>query len=381
MELHDAGFSDILTCSFLQRLKGVSFLATMDYIYPIRHRFSRYDHSLGAAHLALNLSKTLELTKFQTEILVIAYLLHDIGHAPFSHASETFLLEKKRKYHEGLLSSYLRYNTRIFKDSCNLSEILENRKKEVKNTVTLLLLNNLTDDIIINNLYYSSINCDKIDGTNRALYALRYQHYDPLSMIHCLTKNGTEVSWVRREYKRLTGFWELKKELYKRFIYNIKILTAEAMLTRALEETIKDEESLKKFLSGTDKSILKILSKNVFGRKICNDLFNKKLFLPLSKIDYKLFNTYKNAIIDSRFDKLKRKYYEGKIADYFNLEPQLVISHFSFKKGFRTNLSKINQLNLFNYESENIPLTKLNEAFYTVKQSGEVFDIFVPINN
>ena len=94
-ELIKSGYEDIINSPFLQRLKGVSFLATMDHIYSVKQPFSRYDHSLGVAYLSLKLAKHLNLEKDQTEVLVITSLLHDIGHAPFSHAAETFLLEKK----------------------------------------------------------------------------------------------------------------------------------------------------------------------------------------------------------------------------------------------------------------------------------------------
>ena len=183
-ELIEYGFEDLINSPFLQRLKGVSFLATMDHIYTVKAPSSRYDHSLGTAYLALKLAKYLELKKSQTEVLVITNLLHDIGHAPFSHAAETFLLEKIRKYHEGLISSYLRFNTRLLPESFSLTEILSSRSEKVQNAITNLLLNKVTGDGVIDNIHYCSISCDKIDGTNRALFSLGLIHNSQIGRAH-----------------------------------------------------------------------------------------------------------------------------------------------------------------------------------------------------
>jgi HD superfamily phosphohydrolase len=371
-ELIKSGYEDIINSPFLQRLKGVSFLATMDHIYSVKQPFSRYDHSLGAAYLSLNLAKHLNLEKNQTEVLVITSLLHDIGHAPFSHAAETFLLEKKRKYHEGLISSYLRFNTRILPESFSLSEILSNRPKKVESAITNLLLNKPTGDKVIDSIHYCSISCDKIDGTNRTLFSLGLGHHSPISLLSGFSIDGSTVLFNRGNINQIVAFWEDKKKLYNKYIYNNDILSAEAMLTRSLDITFNSKELINIFIGSTDQEVYRHLNNNIQSQFIIDSFASNNMFLALSNIDSKYFMKIGPRLIKVRFDFEKRKDIEAEVASRFGINRQFAISHFSFKKEFKTNLSRMYQLELFNKSHYTMTLEKLNKTFFSVRLSGDV---------
>jgi len=379
-ELSRAGFEDLIDSPFLQRLKGVSFLATMDHIYDVARPFSRYDHSLGAAFLALKLSNQLGLEKGQTEVLVIANLLHDIGHAPFSHAAETFLLEKIRKYHEGLISSYLRFNTRLLPESFSLYEILSNRSKKVEKNVTSLLLNKPTGDSIIDSIHYCSINCDKIDGTNRALFSLGLGCPAPISFLKFFSINGKTVLVNKNKVDDIVLFWRNKIELYNKYIYNNDVLSAEAMLTRSLNLSFDSKNLVDIFIGSTDEVAYNLMNRNEISGKIIELFSTKKLFLPLSSVDIGYFSIVERKLRRFRFDWVNRKKIETEIANHLGIDPQFIISHFSFKKQFKTNLDYLNQLNLFENNYDTMPLIKINKTFYSVRLSGDVLDVFFPPN-
>lgn len=81
----------------MQRLRKVQQLATADYVY-MNCTHSRFEHSLGVAHLAERLSRRImtrqpNLRTTQKDVLCVklAGLLHDIGHGPFSHTYEDFV--------------------------------------------------------------------------------------------------------------------------------------------------------------------------------------------------------------------------------------------------------------------------------------------------
>ncbi len=80
-----------------QRLRRIKQLGFANLVYPGANH-TRFEHSLGVMHIAKILSQRLELG----EEVVVAALLHDVGHAPFSHSSEE-LLEKYAGFkHEDL---------------------------------------------------------------------------------------------------------------------------------------------------------------------------------------------------------------------------------------------------------------------------------------
>jgi hypothetical protein len=66
-------------------------------VYPGAHH-TRFEHAIGAMHvmrMAVNVlkQKGIEISHEEIEAMKIAVLLHDIGHGPFSHASENILIK------------------------------------------------------------------------------------------------------------------------------------------------------------------------------------------------------------------------------------------------------------------------------------------------
>ena len=88
---------DLMEHPWFQRLRRIQQLGLTHLVYPGANH-TRFQHALGAMHLMeeaiANLrSKGLEITDEETEGAMMAVLLHDIGHGPFSHALEGILLE------------------------------------------------------------------------------------------------------------------------------------------------------------------------------------------------------------------------------------------------------------------------------------------------
>ena len=95
---------DIIDHPYFQRLRRIKQLGLTEMVYP-GALHTRFHHALGAMHLmntALNTlrSKNNEISDKEFEASLIAILLHDIGHGPFSHALETAIF--KNVHHEHL---------------------------------------------------------------------------------------------------------------------------------------------------------------------------------------------------------------------------------------------------------------------------------------
>ena len=83
---------DLIEHPYYQRLRRISQLGLTYLVYPGAYH-TRFHHALGAMHLMQNAIKTLqskghEITEDEEQAVLIAILLHDIGHGPFSHALE-----------------------------------------------------------------------------------------------------------------------------------------------------------------------------------------------------------------------------------------------------------------------------------------------------
>lgn len=142
----------IIDTKFFQRLRRIKQSSNLFMAFPGASH-SRFEHSLGAMHLAgeasthviLNSNNTIDSTsiidlmdsinskteiKKQIQIARLAALLHDIGHAPFSHTFEEFLklvnpsLDWKHEY-LSLEIIYKKFSELISTSSENIVESYE----------------------------------------------------------------------------------------------------------------------------------------------------------------------------------------------------------------------------------------------------------------
>jgi uncharacterized protein len=98
----------------IQRLRRTKQLGFTYLVYPGANH-TRFEHSIGAMYLTSKLTNNLDLPNDQKEMLRVCALLHDAGHGPFSHVSESVL----EKSHEELTSKLIMES--------HLSDILEEK--------------------------------------------------------------------------------------------------------------------------------------------------------------------------------------------------------------------------------------------------------------
>ena len=87
---------DLIEHRYYQRLRRITQLGLTYLVYPGAYH-TRFHHALGAMHLMQKAIKTLqskgqEVSEEEETAVLIAILLHDIGHGPFSHALENSIV-------------------------------------------------------------------------------------------------------------------------------------------------------------------------------------------------------------------------------------------------------------------------------------------------
>ena len=88
---------DIIEHPWFQRLRRIKQLGLTEYVYP-GALHTRFHHALGAMHLMQIAIFTLrekgkEISEEEEKGVLIAILLHDIGHGPYSHTLEHCLIK------------------------------------------------------------------------------------------------------------------------------------------------------------------------------------------------------------------------------------------------------------------------------------------------
>jgi len=148
---------EIIKQPAFQRLRRIRQLAWTDQVYP-GAMHTRFEHSLGVMHVATRLYESIE-TRFKEMLrkelgfdeagfrrekclVRLTALLHDVGHAPFSHAAEELfpfqdesLSEDKRKRfkHEHYSASIIRTRLRDVIENHVLNQNYHLRADEIAN--------------------------------------------------------------------------------------------------------------------------------------------------------------------------------------------------------------------------------------------------------
>ena len=147
MVAFDQTATDLIDSPLLQRLRGIRQLGFSNFVYPSAEH-TRFIHTLGMAHVVTRFLESIEqnagnmiadalpqvrgykglnaLLPLTPREIVFAALLHDVGHMPFSHASETALVQQDGMFAFGgqPLTDVLATARRAFGKQISLSETL-----------------------------------------------------------------------------------------------------------------------------------------------------------------------------------------------------------------------------------------------------------------
>ena len=124
---------DIIQHPYFQRLNRVKQLGLSYMVYP-GAQHTRFQHSLGAMHLMMEAiaqlrSKGNEITDEESNAVLATILMHDLGHAPFSHVLEDTLV-KGVSHEEISLMMMERINKDMNGELDMALEIFQNRYKK-----------------------------------------------------------------------------------------------------------------------------------------------------------------------------------------------------------------------------------------------------------
>lgn len=170
----------LLDTSFVQRLRHIRQLGFSYLVYPGANH-TRFEHSLGTMHLASIVCSQLELSKDDTLTVLTAALLHDIGHGPYSHASE-----KLMKIH----GDFSHDEIAALLEEEPIKKILEENSVDTHAVAKIVSGNHPLAQII-----HGDLDVDRMD------YLLRDAHYtgvpygmvDAERLIHSLAYAGNEL--------------------------------------------------------------------------------------------------------------------------------------------------------------------------------------------
>ncbi len=276
----------IIDTAPFRRLARISQLGLVSLIYPAAHH-TRFEHSLGVYRLALLLLKRLAylprftemVSKEDAELLIVASLLHDIGHWSFCHAIEDMRLPELPN-HESAAQTFLLDG--------ELADVLRNDWNIEPEQVIALL--NKAESVhgdpgkrLLSSILSGPIDIDKMDYLFRdSLHAgVPYgRHFDQNRLIASLCLNeagdGLAISDKGKTAAELMVF--ARYVMFNEVYWHHGVRTATAMLQRAFYLLFKRIDMQRVFL-GTEQEMIDLLlevSQGTPAWPLVDGLFGKK---------------------------------------------------------------------------------------------------------
>ena len=367
---------DLIEHPYFQRLRRISQLGLTYLVYPGAYH-TRFHHALGAMHLMQRAISTLrskghEITSEEQQAVLIAILLHDVGHGPFSHALEHSIVSGIN--HEDISMLIMDKLNEEFKGKLSLAiEIFKNKYPKaflyqlISSQLDVDRLDYLKRDSFYSGVSEGIINSDRI-----------------ISMLN--VSNGNLVVDAKAIYS-IEKFIIARRLMYWQVYLHKTVLSAEFSLvealkraktlvkkginifsTSALREFLINDHSLENFNSNSKlldlfcqiddidimssikewarhpDTVLSVLSRNIIERKLLKIELQDKKFdtLYIDQIKDKVAKNYgidaensshlvftnqiDNKAYNPKKDKINLLYKDGKIKDIAEAADQLNIS-------------------------------------------------------
>jgi len=230
-------YISIIKSKAFSRLKNIHFLGAIDYASRSdkvlrKHQNTRFHHSIGVAKLALDYAEHKGFNKDDEVLCVLAALLHDIGHAPFSHSMESVFVDKYDLGHhqatEKILRGEVDHLTSIWK-------IIE--AYDINNFQLLSILSGV-GKVKYSDAFDYPINLDTIEGIYRCTQLM--QGYESNFSPDEVVKELANVS--SKSVEVFDKFWEAKGYVYRELIYSKLGIFADYLCKDYMRNTQEIEE-------------------------------------------------------------------------------------------------------------------------------------------
>ena len=223
-----------------RRLHRIKQLSHTHLVYPSALH-TRFEHSLGAAHIAGRMCDELCLES-EKELVRQTALLHDIGHGPFSHLFENVL----KKINPGINDMHEEITRMIIDNDQEIDDVLGSDKKKVVEMLSPKSKMGIKRSTLNSDIVSGNLDADKLDYLRRDSYFLgvNYGMFDLERIIHTLRRAGGDNPYLGIDIKGKDAVesYRLARHLMHAQVYEHHTrLAADQMFLRALDIAIHKE--------------------------------------------------------------------------------------------------------------------------------------------
>src|SRR2546426_10004163 len=257
----------------VQRLRRLRQLAVSEFASPAANH-TRFEHAIGAMHLAGALSETLpiDLSQHQQRQLRLAALLHDVGHGPFSHVFEPLMAKYLGKNHEDFVPWLV--------NETEISQRLESAGLDPK-ILGRLAIGKLADSKQphLHQIISSGVDVDKMDYVVRDSFhtVAGYGSIDVHRLLYTMDIVEGNLSVDGTAVATLESFLLARFESFRTIYFHRASRAVQIMIVKALEAArdelhLLDFDRPEDFLKLDDYKVWTELKECKNSRKIMHDL-------------------------------------------------------------------------------------------------------------
>lgn len=363
---------DLLQETELMRLTWIKQLGLTLLVYPGAHQ-TRLEHSLGTSYIAGEISKELEIPKEERKLIEAAGLLHDIGHAPFSHTLEPILSKDHMQVTKDIVMGR---NPLNIPKGGNIPEILEKYNLDPKETAELITEEYKGKDYL-RDIISSQMDADQLDYLARDSYytGVSYGAIETHRIINTMKLNKGRLTYLEKTLDSLEDFLLARDHMYSSVYCHKTVSIAEQMLLRASEEA-KERGDLEELGMMTDGELIeKLKDSNNYSR----DMANRITYRNLYKQAYTVTNTSSSEEKKDlkKLSDLEEKEIEEEVANESGLKKEEVIVNKALE-GVKRSEPRIREfdINITRSNGEVVSLENMSEIVKTLKQKEPIRNIF-----
>ena len=344
---------ELLATPEINKLSHIKQLGLAHLVFPGAHH-TRFEHSMGASHIAGMMAESVGLNKQDKSTLEVAAMLHDVGHGPYSHTLEHILSERGGMDHMSVTEGIILgdYDVLIEGEGDSIDErdsipdILERNDLDPEEVASLIrgpdasgkersLINwteGMSDfsgeDKTMAHLIHGSVDCDQLDFLLRDSHFTGVKHgvVDLHPLVGSLGSQGGDVVVDQGGLSALEGMLLARGLMYSAVYFHRVTRVTEVMLSRAVERaggSLPDSVDLQRRV---DSEIWGALSDaGGFAKDMVTRLkYRKLLKICLSRRMEDLSEEQKQLLVSLSNDSESRRALEEELALRSGLEPGYV---------------------------------------------------------